>query len=95
MEDYTDAAPPRAESAFRSNRALSAGRAAAAAEYLAGQGVAEERLSAVAMGAAGPPGSGAAAGAGRHERRLEIGLAPGEAAAEAGGQPAGAAGPAG
>ena len=95
VEAYTDAAPPRAESAFRSNRALSAGRAAAAAEYLAGRGVAEERLSAVAMGAAGPLEAGAPAGGGRHERRLEIGLAPAEAVAEGGGQPAVADGPAG
>jgi outer membrane protein OmpA-like peptidoglycan-associated protein len=92
VEDYTDAAPPRAESAFRSNRALSAGRAAAAAEYLAGHGVTEDRLSAVAMGAARPLEAGATAGGGRHERRLEIGLAPAEAAAEGGGQPAAPAG---
>ncbi len=95
VEDYTDAAPPRAATAFGSNRALSAARAAAAAEYLAGRGVAEERLSAVAMGAARPLEAGATAGGGRHERRLEIGLAPAEAVAEGGGQPTGAGGPAG
>ena len=73
VEGHTDDVPLTARSAFATNRALSAARAAAA-EYLARQGVPGERVWAVGMGEHRPRAADRTDEARRRNRRLEIAL---------------------
>jgi chemotaxis protein MotB len=74
VEGHTDDVPLTGRSAFATNRALAAARAAAAAEYLARQGVPGERVWAVGMGEYRPRAADPTDEARRRNRRLEIAL---------------------
>jgi chemotaxis protein MotB len=74
VEGHTDNTPLKSRSVFDTNRALSAARAAAAAEQLSQQGVPGERVSAVGMSHYRPLVTEQVPDANRRNRRLEITL---------------------